>query len=51
MTGKAIIIHDPVSKDEIEITDKESEQYQEILNTAIQLEENHNKVIAEIQEL
>ena len=50
MAGKAIIIHDPVSKDEIELTDKESKQYQEILNTAIQLEENHNKVVAEIQE-
>ena len=50
MAGKAIVTHDPVSKDEIELTDKESKQYQEILNTAIQLEENHNKVIAEIQE-
>ena len=50
MAGKAIVIHDPVSKDEIELTDKESKQYQEILNTAIQLEENHNKVIEEIQE-
>ena len=50
MAGKAKVIHDPVSKDEIELTDKESTQYQEILNTAIQLEENHNKVIAKIQE-
>ena len=50
MAGKAIVIHDPVSKDEIELTDKESKQYQEILNTAAQLEESHNKVIAEIQE-
>ena len=50
MAGKTIVIHDPVSKDEIELTNKESKQYQEILNTAIQLEENHNKVIAEIQE-
>ena len=50
MAGKAINIHDPVSKDKIELTDKESKQYQETLNTAIQLEENHNKVIAEIQE-
>ena len=40
MAGKAIVIHDPVSKDEIELTDKESKQYQEIFNTAIQLEEN-----------
>ena len=50
MAGKAIFIHDPVSKDEIELTDKEIKQYQEILNTAVQLEESHNKVIAEIQE-
>ena len=50
MEGKAIVIHDPVSKDKIELTDKESKQYQEILKTAVQLEENHNKVIAEIQE-
>ena len=50
MTSKALVIHDPVSKDEIELTDKESKQYQEILNTAIQLEEKHNQVIAEIQE-
>ena len=50
MAGKAIVIPDPVSKDEIELTDKESKQYQEILNTATQLEESHNKVIAEIQE-
>ena len=50
MAGKAIVIHDPVSKDEIELTDKESKQYQEILNTAVQLEESHNKVIVEIQE-
>ena len=50
MAGKIIIIHDPVSKDVIELTDRKSKQYQEILNTAIQLEENHNKVIAEIQE-
>ena len=50
MAGKAIVIHDPVSKDEIELTDKESKQYQEILNTAVQLEESHHKVVAEIQE-
>ena len=50
MAGKATVIHDPVSKDEIELTDKESKQYQEILNTAVHLEENHNKIIAEIQE-
>ena len=49
MAGKAIVIHDPVFKDEIELTDKESKQYQEILSTAVQLEENHNKAIAEIQ--
>ena len=50
MAGKAIVIHDPVSKDEIELTDEESKQYQEILYTAVQLEESHNKVVAEIQE-
>ena len=50
MAGKAIVIHDPVSKEEIEFTDKESKQYQEILNTAVHLEENHNKVIVDIQE-
>ena len=50
MAGKAIDIHDPVSKEEIELTDKESKQYQEILSTAIQLEESYNKVVAEIQE-
>ena len=50
MAGKTIDIHDPVSKEEIELTDKESKQYQEILNTAIQLEESYNKVVAEIQE-
>ena len=50
MAGKAIVIHDPLSKDEIELTDKESKQYQEILNTAVQLEEDQNKFIADIQE-
>ena len=50
MAGKAIVKPDPVSKDEIELTDKDSKQYQEILNTSIQLEENHYKVIAEIWE-
>ena len=50
MAGKTIDIHDPVSKEEIELTDKESKQYQEILSTAIQLEESYNKVVAEIQE-
>ena len=50
MAGKAIVIHDPVSKDEIELTDKESKQYQEILSTAIQLEDSHSKVVADIQE-
>ena len=43
MAGKAIVIHDPVSKDEIGLTTKEGKQYQEIVNTAIQLEESHNK--------
>ena len=40
MAGKVIEIHDPVSKDRIELTDKENKQYQEILNTALELEEN-----------
>ena len=43
MAGKAIEIHDPVSKDRIELTDKENKQYQEILNTALELEEKHKK--------
>ena len=50
MAGKAIDIHDPVTKEEIELTDKESKQYQEIISTAIQLEESYNKIVAEIQE-
>ena len=49
MAGKAIDICDPVTKEEIELTDKESKQYQEIISTAIQLEESYNKVVAEIQ--
>ena len=50
MASKALIIHDSVSKEEIELIDKESKQYQEILNTAVQLEEKHSQAIAEIQE-
>ena len=50
MAGKVIEIHDPVSKDRIELTDKENKQYQEILNTALELEERHKKVREEIQE-
>ena len=50
MAGKVIEIHDPVSKDRIELTDKENKQYQEILNTALELEEIHKKVREEIQE-
>ena len=50
MVGKAIDIHDPITKEKIELTDKESKQYQEILSTAIQLEESYNKVVTEIQE-
>ena len=50
MAGKAVDIHDPVTKEEIELTDKESKQYQEIISTAIQLEESYNKAVAEIQE-
>ena len=44
MAGKVIEIHDAVSKDTIELTDKENKQYQEILNTALELEEKHKKV-------
>ena len=50
MTGKVIEIHDPVSKDRIELTDKEDKQYQKIINTALELEEKHKKVREEIQE-
>ena len=39
------MIHDPVSKEEIELTQKDKQQYQEILNTAIQIDENHNKAV------
>ena len=41
MAGKIIEIHDPVSKDSIELTDKENKQYQGILNIALDLEEKH----------
>ena len=50
MAGKVIEIYDPVSKDRIELTDKENKQYQGILNTALDLEEKHNKAREEIQE-
>ena len=50
MAGKVIEIRDPVSKDRIELTDKENRQYQEILNTALELEEKRKKVREEIQE-
>ena len=43
MAGKVIEIHDSVSKDRIELTDKENKQYREILNTALELEEKHKK--------
>ena len=48
MAGNSTIIHDPVSKDEIEITEQDRHQFQEILNAAIQIEENHNGAIEEI---
>ena len=38
MAGNSIIIQDPVSKDEIELTEQDRQQYQEILNAAIQIE-------------
>ena len=44
MAGKVIEIYDPVSKDRIELTDKENKQYQGILNTALDLEEKHKKL-------
>ena len=50
MAGKIIEIHDPVSKDSIELTDKENKQYQGILNIALDLEEKHKKTREEIQE-
>ena len=50
MAGKLIEIYDPVSKDRVELTDKENKQYQGILNTALDLEEKHKKAREEIQE-
>ena len=50
MAGKLIEIYDPVSKDRVELTDKEHKQYQGILNTALDLEEKHKKAREEIQE-
>ena len=49
MAGKVIEIYDPVSKDRVELTDKENKQYQRILNTALDLEEKHKKAREEIQ--
>ena len=48
MAGNSIIIQDPVSKDVTELTEKDRQQYQEILNATIQIEENHNRVKEEI---
>ena len=48
MAGNTIITQDPVSKDEIELTEQDKQQYQEILNAAIQIEGNHNSAIEEI---
>ena len=50
MAGKVIEIYDPVSKDRVELTDKENKQYQGILNTALDLEEKHKIAREEIQE-
>ena len=44
MAGKVIEIHDPVSKDRVELTDKENKQYQGTLNIALDLEENIKKL-------
>ena len=48
MAGNSIIIQDPASKDEIELIEQDRQQYQEILNAAIQIEENHNSATEEI---
>ena len=48
MAGNSITIQDPVSQDEIELTEEDRQQYQEILNAAIQIEENHNSATEEI---
>ena len=45
MTGNSIIIQDPVSKDEIELTEQDKQQYQEILNAAVQIEGKHNSAM------
>ena len=48
MAGKVIEIYDPVSKDRVELTDKENKQYQGILNTALdirKLERKYRKII------
>ena len=49
MAGNPIVIHDPVSKQEIELTDKDKQQYQEIPSTAIQIEEDYNTAVEEIR--
>ena len=48
MAGNSIIIQDPVSKDEIELTEQDKQQYQEIINAAVQIEGKHNSAIEEI---
>ena len=48
MAGNSIIIQDLKSNDEIELTEQDRQQYQEILNAAIQIEENHNSAMEEI---
>ena len=47
MAGNSIIIQDSVSKDEIELTEQDKQQYQEILNAAVQIEGKHNSTIEE----
>ena len=51
MAGKVIEIYDPVSKDRVELTDKENKQYQGILNTALDLEEKHEQHYKKYKEL
>ena len=51
MAGKLIEIYDPVSKDRVELTDKENKQYQGILNTALDLEEKHKKAREEYRKI
>ena len=48
MAADTIIIQDHVSKDDIELTEQHQQQYQEILNTGVQIEGKHNSTVEEI---